>query len=226
MIVRRRTVPPHPLFREPLRLPSHTSGVDFTAEITAQYQHGRKSHTNLEEFVCFQVVTTVRKVAQKWEADERLAAQNEINAYLGEPHDCPQGFYRKLTGHAELLMSSKSRENAIRAREDRAHVARLRYLKTALYTDPSLLMIDYLDQNRDHISTIDVDRIEKFRLLADRLQEAEQWWSPIMAAWNELAANTKSREGIEEAMRVLNDSIRRLDSKLAARYKLPQQAQE
>lgn len=171
-------------------------------------------------------MTTARNIAGKWEADDRLEALCEINAWLGEPHDCPQGFYRKLSGHAELLMSRKARENAIRAREDRAHVERLRYLKAMLYTDPSLLAVEYLDQNRDHISTIDVGSIEKFRLLADRLRETEQWWSPLMAAWNELAANTRSREGIEEAMKILNDSIRRLDSKLAARHKLPDQSQE
>lgn len=221
-----RSVPPHPLFKEPRRLPSATSGVDFTANITAQYRHGRKTHNNREELVCFRVMALARKIAVKWEADDRAAAQDEINAYLGEPLDCPQGFYRKLIGHAELLMSRKAHENAIRAREDRVHVERLHYLKAALYTDPSLLVVEYLDQNRDHISDIDVGNIDKFRLLAGRLREAEQWWSPIMTAWNELAANTSSREGIEEAMKVLNDSIRRLDSKLATRHGLTDQAQD
>lgn len=195
------------------------------ANITVQYRHGRKAHNSREELVRFQVMTIARNIAEKWEADDRLAAQDEINAWLGEPRDCPQGFYRKLTGHAELLMTPKAYENAIRAREDRAHVERLRYLKTALYTDPSLLVVEYLDLNRDHIGTIDVGSVDRFRQIADRLREAEQWWSPLMAAWNELAANTRSREGIEEAMKILNDSIRRLDARLASRHQLPEQSQ-
>lgn len=220
-----RSVPSHPLFKEPRRLPSATSGVDFTANITAQYRHGRRPHNNREELVCFRVMTIARKIAVKWEADDRGAAQDEINACLGESLDCPQGFYRKLTGHAELLINRKAHENAIRAREDRVHVERLRYLKAALYTDPSLLVVEYLDQNRNQINVIDVGNIDKFRLLADRLREVEQWWSPIMTAWNELAANTSSKEGIEEAMKVIGDSIRRLDSKLARRHGLTDQAQ-
>jgi hypothetical protein len=109
---------------------------------------------------------------------------------------------------------------AIEMQREKAKLERLRYLKEALYSDPSLLIIDHLQRHPEDIGRGDLD-FNKFYKLANSLRESERWWSPLMIAWSELAAQTQSQEAASEAMRALLDAIRRLDAKLATRHKLP-----
>jgi hypothetical protein len=99
----------------------------------------------------------------------------------------------------------------------------LNFLKTALYSDPALMAIGFLEQHPDQFDNID---FSKFRRLADHLNAGERWWGPLMLAWNELASKADSQEAITECMNVLLEVLHRLDSKLANRHGLPAPAEQ
>lgn len=205
---------------EPLRLPSNTDGADFDARFSAQYLSGRTFHGDRASLVRHHLLREARLIARDWRADEAHAAQDAINACFGKPRDCPDDFYRKLTAHVELRASADARQAAAQARDDEARIERLRYLRTALYTDPTLLVIEHLDRHPE--TEIDHGRIEHLRRLADELRHGERWWAPLMTAWNELAQHTSDTPGAaREAMTVLHNAIQRLDATLALRHNLP-----
>lgn len=205
-------------FPAPARLPSATDGVGFLAHVSGRYRRGRAYHHNRDSFVRSQVLQLARRVSIEWEGDERHSAQDAINAILGESRSCPQGYYHQLVAKVELRIGASELQTAIQAREDRGRVERLRALKASLYTDFGLLAIDCLErQPRPLIDEIKIDDLRRF---ADELAEREQWWSPLMIAWKELAAQARSPEAVESAMTVLLEAIRQLDATLAARHGL------
>jgi hypothetical protein len=109
---------------------------------------------------------------------------------------------------------------AAQHRKDEERVARLRYLRSVLYADPSLLVIDHLDRNPS--TPIDRGLIFRYYAMANDLQEAKEWWTPLMAAWRELAIHAAaSPNGIDMAMDGLLMAINKLDARLASRHSLP-----
>ncbi|MEV1198830.1 hypothetical protein [Microbispora rosea] len=203
-----------------LQLPAATSGYFFQARIHGMYRPGRAVHENRESYVRTHVLQVASEISQAWEVDEAVAAESAINAVLGKPARCPNGFYRDLTAHVAISLSAETLHTFTQLREDRARVERLRFLKESLYVDPVLLIIDFLEHRPEIIQIEDFD-LHKFFGFANNVRQAERWWAPIMEAWSELAKKTKSTEAVGEAMRILLEAIQRLDSKLATRRELP-----
>ncbi|WP_203898190.1 hypothetical protein [Virgisporangium aliadipatigenens] len=162
------------------------------------------------------LTANVLSICGRWEADEASSASDAINAEFGAPRSCSQGYFRDLVAEVRIRTSAEARQAAERSRADRARVARLQYLKAALYSDPTLLAIEYLDRNPS--AKIDTSRLDGLQKFADEIRHREQWWSPIMRAWDELAVRTMSAESADIAIEVLIDAIRRLDLSLARRH--------
>jgi hypothetical protein len=217
MILRRsrRTVVPDPVQTS---LPSATPGVSFHARITARYRLGRTQHDAPDSVVRTRLVLAACDQAACWQADQLCAAADAVNAEIGRPAHCPRRVYRDLIGHADLWLDAAGTEAAELWHQQKTHVERLKYLKATLYSDPALLLIDHLQR---HPNDLDNAELDKYRSLSDRLQERERWWSSLMVAWNDLAAQTQSPQAAEASMHILLDAIRRLDSKLADRHGLP-----
>jgi hypothetical protein len=209
-------------FALPVRLPSATPQIAFEAQMKATFQSGRTQHNALEALVRSNVVDAARETAQKWHADEIDAAQDAINARLGKATDSPGGTYRRLIASAKLRISAAERDAANQWRNVRHKIEHLEYLKAQLYSDPSLLMIDYLEREGAQIMSLDVNT---FHRIVISIRQFDHWWSPLMVAWSELAARADSPETLNGTMAILLDSIRRLDSKLADRHGLPNQVQ-
>jgi len=99
-------------------------------------------------------------------------------------------------------------------REECARIERLQRLADSLYGDPRLLLVDYFDRYPDReVSDEEVARIRRF---SAQIKGFDEWWSPIMQAWVELAARTKSQARIDVSLDVLREVIMRLDSQLAS----------
>ncbi|WP_189329462.1 hypothetical protein [Actinoplanes ianthinogenes] len=112
-------------------------------------------------------------------------------------------------------MGAVERQAAIQTREDARRIERLHRLKAALYSDPSLLVVDFLDRNPNlQITAQDIDR---FRKLAHDLRHQEQWWWPVMSAWSDLALQTNSPEAALHVMEALRRAILGLNRELAVR---------
>ncbi|MFF3671323.1 hypothetical protein [Microtetraspora malaysiensis] len=159
-------------------------------------------------------------ITEKWAADQLFAAQDAVNATLGRPSNCRDGIYTDLTAHVQLTVTADGFRAARAERADRARIERLKFLKHSLYIDPSLMAIEYFEQHPEGVASGEIG-IANFRKLANELRSFDEWWSPLMAAWSELSANTAPQEAVEQSMHVLIDAIRRLDAKLALKYKLP-----
>lgn len=202
-------------------LPSATEGVSFQSQITARYRPGRARHHERDSAARAYLTATARKEAAAWQANQSAAAKDAINAKLGQPARCPDGSYKDLVGHIELSLTRSAAAAVDQLCDHQAHVARLRYLKAALYSDPSLLLIDYLHLHPEALNDDLRTTLERYRQLADRLQNHEQWWADVRTAWNELADRTQAPAAAEESMRVLLDVLLRLDRKLAAEHNLP-----
>lgn len=207
-------------FPGPLRLPSVNELIAFDADITARYRPGRARHRDREAYIRARVLSIARSSAQEWYADEVASAEDAINARLGKPDRCYDGIYHDLTAHVKLQIGAKTREAAERDREDRARIDRLKFLKLALYSDPSLLIIEHAEKSKKPVPE---ENFEAYWRFSDRLQSRDRWWSPLMAAWNAMAAETKSEASVDYSMRVLLAAIRRVDARLADQDGLPKE---
>ncbi|TCC36324.1 hypothetical protein [Kribbella speibonae] len=188
-------------------------GVDFEARFSGSFRPGRLHHDDRQALVRHEVLEAARDLSRSWSVDDVPAAQDALNAELGRPSDCAQGFYRRLVVQIELDADPEAVETAARHREDRARIARLRYLRSALYTDPELLLIDHLDRNPD--TPIDRALIDRCHAVAGELSHAKEWWAPLLTAWNELAMRTAGDpDKVDKALEVLLTAIRHLDAKL------------
>jgi hypothetical protein len=199
-------------------LPSATKDTCFAASISGTCRPGRRAHQDLVGLARSETLRRASEVSIHWDADQWSAAQDAINAVIGAPHDCSSDFYRRLAAQVRLMPDKDAVNTAMQIRLDRTRVNRLNFLKTALYSDPTLIAVWYLEQHPDRVDDINFD---KFRRLADQLQAGEHWWGPLMLAWNELASKADSQEAIKECMNVLLEVLHRLDSRLANRYGLP-----
>jgi hypothetical protein len=200
-------------FGGPHRLPSALDGIYFEASFRGTFRRGRTRHDDRQALARSDVLEAARQITQRWTADDIADAQDALNAHLGRPTDCVHGFYRQLAVRVELEVSADAAQAARQHREDRARIARLQYLQSVLYSDPTLLAIDHLDRNPE----VDVDRqlIDRFHTLARELAHAKEWWAPLMIAWSQLAANTAGAPAkADKALEVLIAAIEALDARL------------
>ncbi len=191
----------------------------FEADFQITYRPGRQGHCNRNSLIRHEVLQAAREESQSWLAIEILEAEDAINARLGRPSDSTDGFYRDCRARVALHISEQTEKTLHRLLASEARVNHLQYLKTTLYSDASLLLVDFLERDPSRLGDeLDIDKFYRF---ANRLSEAEQWWAPLMQAWGELAAQTQSREAAREALHALLDAIHRLDKKLSSRHGLP-----
>lgn len=204
-------------------LPSATKDTCFAASVSGACRPGRRTHQCLIGLARSDILRIASQISVAWDADQWSAAQDAVNAVIGASYDCSRGFYRGLVAQVRLMPDRDAVNAAMQIRVDRARVNRLNFLKTALYSDPALMAIGFLEQHPDQFDNID---FSKFRRLADHLNAGERWWGPLMLAWNELASKADSQEAITECMNVLLEVLHRLDSKLANRHGLPAPAEQ
>ncbi|MDI6098814.1 hypothetical protein QLQ12_09405 [Actinoplanes sp. NEAU-A12] len=201
---------------ERLRCPSATPGLDFEVTFSARYRAGRTPHENLDSLVRHTLVVEARREAENWDLDEQTHYADALNAQLGKSSRCHEGYYTRLTAKAVVNVSSQARMAAIQLRDDKIRLERLQRLKGALYTDPGLVAIDFLDRNPS-LTITDTD-LARFRKLAHDLKHHEQWWWPVMTAWSDLALKTESPEAASHLMEMLRQAILQLNRKLAESY--------
>lgn len=206
------------VFPHPLSVESATDGAAFELHISGHYTPGTARHIDRESLVRHRISGVAREVCRDFHADEGSIAADALNARLGIPTNCIDRYYWRLTAHARIYVNDDLRALAAQRRADHGRVERLRYLKTALYSDPSLLAVEYLD--RDPAAKIDSGRIEELRRYADELRQAEYWWSPLMVAWNELAMRSAASQSTGVAMEILLETIQKFDRSLARKHGL------
>lgn len=193
--------------------PSATRGAHFSAVIVGSWRQGSAFHGDRLALVRADIVRVSREIAETWHADEKEQCENAINARLGAPQRCPSSFYLDRWARVVLEVDDESIGVAKKRKEDCARIERLKRMAELLYGDPKLLMVEYFERypNRDFGD----EEIKKIRRFAAQVRGFDDWWSPIMQAWVEISASTKSAVTPNLSLDLLREVILTLDSRLS-----------
>ncbi|MFG2178488.1 hypothetical protein ACGFLS_07185 [Streptomyces abikoensis] len=190
---------------------------------TAGWTPGRTVHYAPEAVVITELVRRATAVTELWEAVELKGAEDAVNADLGRPTSLPGMPGSTLWGHVQLTLSAQARSDAEQYRVDRARVARLRYLKEHLYSDPEMLLLDHLDRHPQDIGTVD---IATFQRLSRSLRVGGQWWYPLLDCLEALSSELPIRHGDRYAMKLLLKAFKDTLPELIDRHGLRELADE
>ncbi|WP_199896888.1 hypothetical protein [Streptomyces niger] len=192
---------------QPRLLVSATPGIPFEANITIWWRPKRSQNMNLEEQVRHDVTAAANEVAQNLDATDLPAAQDAINATVGDLASSKTPHYQLTQVDILLGLSSASREILIQRQADAERIRRLRFLKEQLYDDPALVALDRLENRSERPKDDEVAYIQR---LARSLRANESWWQPLLEQWEQLGAGFSDTEMQHRAMRALIKSLAEL----------------
>ncbi|MFI7099412.1 hypothetical protein ACIBK8_08645 [Streptomyces sp. NPDC050161] len=187
-------------FTEPRSLRSGTPGICFTAVFSARWSLGGSDHHTPEALVIDALVRLAGSITGNWEALDVRGAEDALNAALGRTGPIPDLPGSALSARVRLSLSAQARCDAEQYREDRDRVARLRYLKRHLYSDPEMVLLDHLERHPQDVKTVD---IKDFQRLSRSLRVGGQWWYPLLDCLETLTAEAPTRHGDLLAMKLL-----------------------
>ncbi len=152
-------------------------------------------------------------VAASHDADQAQVAEDEMNSAIGAGLNSPHGYYRDLVATIRLKIDGDGAEAAAALRADQRRVRQLQQLKSLLYSDPTLMLIDHVERHPELTDPSQMAaRLDGYRALADQLVQHDDWWRPIAAAWNALAVRANTNPA---AARMVQDSIIEVIEELA-----------
>ncbi|MEU7770579.1 hypothetical protein AB0C44_04545 [Micromonospora taraxaci] len=200
-------------------LETRTEHVLLEADFTATVRTGR-THADLDALVRSRLHALAFSVTSRLQPVFVRQAQDEINGLLGQPKDCPDGFYRDLVGNVQLHLPDEVAADLAKQREDAARLRRLRFLKENIFSDPSFVAIELFERNPVGGPELD-SLLKRASEMALKLRSFDDWWAPLLLAWGDLAQKMQSPAEADVAMRVLLRAISDLDSSLIRNYPVP-----
>ncbi|MGW1693445.1 hypothetical protein [Streptomyces sp. NPDC002399] len=190
---------------QPRRLTSATPGIPFEATLSAWWKPRRRSrHLNIEELVRHDITAIACEQAQRLEATDLPAAQDAINAAVGDPDPRSNTHYRLVKVEVLLNLSKESREVLAQRQADTERIRRLHFLKERLYDDPALVVLDRLEHRSERPTD---DEVEYIQRLARSLRANESWWHPLLEQWEQLGEGFSDAEMHRRAMAAILDSL-------------------
>jgi hypothetical protein len=205
MNLRRRPEETH--LREVRLLKSLTPGVPFRITGSARWVPGKVSHPAIEALVRNVVVSQAQEIALKRYADDSSGTEDAINSSLGSGLITDTPYYSALT--ATVTLDRPTQEEIASSHEYRsslARVERLRFLKSQLYGNPSMLLLDYIDRNPDKLD--ELPDLASFQLLALEVSNGEQWWLRVLYVLEKLSSEVSDEKGNLWAMNVLLTALK------------------
>ncbi|MET9811732.1 hypothetical protein [Streptomyces sp. NPDC006355] len=189
------------VFIEPRSLPSATKGISFKAVFSARWiLADGVDHYTPESIVITELMRIATPVTECWDALDSKGAEDALNATLGhvrQIHGLPDS---ELSARAQLTLSAKARADAEQYHEDRTRLARLRYLKEQLYSDPEMVLLEHLERRPGDIETLD---IKDFQRLSRSLRVGGSWWYPLLDCLEALSKELPKQHGDLIAMKLL-----------------------
>lgn len=165
---------------EPRRLPSATPDVAFTASFTVRWRPAGRCRANLEDLVRQELTDDAGGITSRFEAYDAPAAQDAVNAALGTTRARRRAHYRRIDARVTLSISADDGEVLRQRRFDTERIRRLIFLRTQLYSDPALYVIDRIE-TAGRVTQEDVRDMQE---LARWLGAGDRWWYPILEQWN------------------------------------------
>jgi hypothetical protein len=192
-------------FLEPRRLDSRTPGVAFEMTGSAQWKPGRTSHRDIEAVICNVVVHRAQAIAAQRYGDDIRSAQDAINADLSICRRERSPHYSSLAATVTLRLSKQNMTSALEFRDSLARIERLRFLKQQLYSDPSMLLLDYLDRNPEKLD--EPPDFARFQQLALRVSNGDRWWCRTLDILDKISSEVPDEHGNLYVMKVLSDAL-------------------
>ncbi|MFD4738124.1 hypothetical protein ACFWNQ_12230 [Streptomyces virginiae] len=192
---------------QPRMLRCATAGVHFEATFTIEWRPALRTRPNLEDLVLSRTLARAGEVAQLFEAVEVRTAQDTINAEFGTPEYTRATGYRCLGARVELALSESTREDLAQQRADEARVRRLRFLRTNLYEQPDLFVLDRIERQGDWPGA---QQVAEWQRLARWMVAADEWWQPMLDQWEKVGQGFNDIELQNRAMLALCDALQKL----------------
>lgn len=188
-------------FYEPRLLESLTPGAPFEMTGTARWKSRWRRNPEAEVAAREAIVQRARNIAITRYADDIHGAQDAINADLCVNPLRKTRYYSRLTATITLRLSGQAEADARKYRQSLAHIKRLHFLKEQLYSDPAMLMLDYLDKNPGKASQL--PDLAQYQKLALKVRDGERWWCQILDVLDKLSSNIADQDGNFYVMKVL-----------------------
>lgn len=193
---------------QPRLLLSATDGISFEAVYTITWRPRRRVPPNVEETVRTTVHATATEAAARLGASDVPAAQDAVNAALGQlPRRAPR--YCLLTVHAVLGLPTAAQELLAQRAADEQRIRRLRFLKENLYDHPDLVVLDQLEHHTP--GALGDDHVAELQRLARLICSCDRWWFPLLQQWEQVGQGFTDIEKRRQAMLVLSDSLKALN---------------
>lgn len=191
----------------PRMLRCATPGVHFEATFTIGWRPALQTRPNLEDLVLSRNLERAGEIAQRFEAIEVRTAQDTINAELGAPKRTRGTGYRCLAARVELGLSESTREDLAQQQADEARIRRLRFLRTNLYKQPDLFVLDRIERQGDWPGA---GLVAEWQRLARWIVAADEWWQPLLDQWEQVGQGFNDIELQNRAMLALCDALQKL----------------
>ncbi|MFF3110282.1 hypothetical protein ACFVSN_13900 [Kitasatospora sp. NPDC057904] len=159
-----------------------------------------RGRANLAEQVRTDLRSAAAEVTAGLQPDDLLGAEDILNAVLGVPGGRRTPHYRLLSAKFVLRLSPTSQEALAVRRADTERIRRLKFLKTALYDNPDLVVLDRMERTSQ---LPDDARVADLQRLSRAIRSCNAWWHPLLEQWEMVGAGFQDPETQHEAMRVL-----------------------
>jgi hypothetical protein len=193
--------------REVRLLESRTPGVPFNMIGSARWVSGKAAHPAIDALARNVVVSRAQNIASDRYADDILGTEDAINSALGPGLIKDTPYYSGLTATITLARpDERDIANARKHRDSLARVERLRFLKDQLYSDPSMLLLDYIDRNPEKLG--EIPDLASFQHLALKVSNGERWWCQVLQVLGKLSSEVSDEKGNLWAMKVLISALK------------------
>lgn len=193
---------------QPRLLPSATDGIAFEAVYTITWRPLWRVPPNAEEAVRTAVHVAASETAARLGASDVPAAQDAVNAALGQlPRRTPN--YCLLNVAAALGLPRAAQDLLAQQAADKQRINRLRFLKAHLYDHPDLVVLDQLEHHAP--GALGDEHIIDLQRLARLIYSCDRWWFPLLQQWEQVGQGFTDIEKRQQAMIVLSDSLKALN---------------
>lgn len=195
-------------FHEVRLLESRTPGVPFKMSGSVRWIPGKLSHPAIEALVRDVATSKAQEIAIGRYADDIHGTEDAINSNLGSGNIEDTLYYSGL--NATIILAHPDQQDIANSRKYRdsvARIERLRFLKDQLYSDPSMLLLDYVDRNPGKLD--DVPDLASFQHLALKISNGERWWCQVLDVLERLSSGVSDEKGNLWAMTLLMGALER-----------------
>lgn len=169
--------PQQTVFAHSRLLPSATEGIEFTAMFEVLWTPRRQREPNLQDALRADVIEAASAASITRSAYDVRAAENFINTGLAAWGRTATGRYRHISPKVSLSLSDDVAEILAQRRADEERVRRLTFLKTKLYSDPALVVVEHLERNPEQSGE---NLIAEYIRAAQLIESSGRWWAPLL----------------------------------------------